>query len=112
MIRIVANWFLNALALYLVTYIVPGVRVDGFGAALWAIIIISFLNAIIRPVLIILTLPITILTLGLFVFIINALLLLLAGSITPGFHVYGLGSALIGSIVLTLITMLFQRLVK
>lgn len=112
MIKTIANWVLNALALYIVASIVPGIRIEGFGVALWAIIIISLLNAIVRPILIVLTLPITILTLGLFVFIINALLLLFAGSITPGFHVAGLGSALIGSIVLTLITMIFHNLVK
>ena len=112
MIKLIANWFLNALALYVVAYIVPGVHLDNFQAALIASIVIGFLNAIVKPILLLLTLPVTILTLGLFVFVINALMLLLAGSITPGFRVDGLVTAMIGSILLTVVTMIFNSLVK
>lgn len=112
MFKLIANWFLNALALYVVSRIVPGIVIESISAALIAIVVISLLNAVIKPILIILTLPVTILTLGLFVFVINAFLLLLAGSITPGFHVNGFGTAIIGSIVFTIVTMIFNKLVK
>lgn len=112
MIKIIANWFLNALALYVVASIIPGVKIDSFTAALIASVVIGFLNAVVKPILLLLTLPVTIVTLGLFVFVVNALLLLVAGSITPGFHVDGFMTAIIGSILLTVVTMIFNALVK
>jgi putative membrane protein len=108
MISVLLRWFLNALALFLVSKMVPGVILEDFSAALVAIIIISLLNILIKPILILLTLPITILTLGLFTVIINAVLLLLAGAITPGFGVDGFGAALVGSILFTVISMLLR----
>lgn len=112
MVRMIADWLLHALALYIVALIVPGIQLEGFGTALLAVIIIGLLNALVKPILILLTLPINILTLGLFTFIINAVLLLLAGAIVPGFHVDGLGAALLGSILLSLVTAIFHGLVK
>jgi len=112
MIPLIAKWFINALALYIVAYIIPGIHLTGFTSALIASVVIGFLNAIVKPVLFFLTLPVTIITLGLFVFIINAFLLLLAGSISPGFTVDGLGAALLGSILLTVVTMILHGLVK
>lgn len=112
MIKLLANWILNALALYVVAYFVPGVVIENFTAALVAIVVISLLNLTIKPILLLLTLPVTIISLGLFVFVINAVMLMLAGSITPGFHVMGFGTAIIGSVLLTIVTMFFNRLVK
>ncbi len=112
MIKVIANWILDAVALYVVAYLVPGIHLESFGAALVAIIIIGLLNAIVKPILVLLTLPVTILTLGLFVFIINALMLFVAGSITPGFRVDGFMTAIVGSLLLTVVTMIFHSLVK
>lgn len=101
----------NAVALYLVSLLVDGVVLSGFGAALIAVIIIALINTLIKPILIILTLPINILSLGLFTFVINALLLLLAGNLTPGFEIHGFGTALIASILLTIISTILHTLV-
>lgn len=110
MVQLLLRWFLNALALFLVSKLVPGVLLADFGAALIAIIIISLLNVFIKPILILLTLPITLITLGLFTVVINAALLLLAGSITPGFRVEGFVAALVGSILFTVLSMLLRSL--
>ena len=112
MIKIIANWILNALALFLVSRIISGIKLSDFWSALVAIAIIGLVNALIKPVLLILTFPITILTLGLFTFVINALMLLLAGSITPGFKVDGFGAAFFGSILLSIISTLLHSLVR
>lgn len=99
---------MNALSLYIVSNIVSGIHVKDFSTSLVASLIIGLINALIKPILILLTLPINILTLGLFTFILNACMLLLAGRVTPGFVVDGFGSALIGSILLSLVsTILF-----
>lgn len=112
MINLLVRWLINAVALFLVSRILPGFIVDDFAAAMIAVIIIGLVNALIKPILAILTLPINILTLGLFSFILNALLLLLASSMTPGFHIDGFGTALLGSILLSVVTMLLQSIVR
>ena len=112
MIKIIANWVLNALALFLVSRIITGIDLSDFWSALVAIAIIGLVNALIKPILHVLTFPITILTLGLFTFVINALMLLLAGSITPGFKVDGFGAAFFGSILLSIISTLLHSLVR
>ncbi len=112
MLTIVANWFLSALALYLVTRIVPGIKVDDFGSALIAVLVIGLVNALVKPLFIILTLPATILTLGLFLLVINALMLMLASSFSPGFRVEGFGTALVGSILFSIISSLLQSFVR
>jgi len=104
------RWVINALALMLVAYLVGGIHVQGFFSALVASALIGLLNAFLRPLLIILTLPLTILTLGLFAFVINALMLLLASSILAGFQVDGFGSALWGALLLTLVSWLIGAL--
>lgn len=106
----VIRWFVNALSLYIVANVIPGIAVRDFGAALVAAVVIGLVNALIKPVLVVLTLPITILTLGLFTFVINALLLKLAGSVTPGFTVASFGSAFVGSIVLSIVSTILTRL--
>ncbi len=110
--RIIANWFLNALALLIVSKIVPGIELRGFGAALVAVLVIGLVNALIKPILLILTLPITILTLGLFTFVLNALMLLLASNLVAGFRVDGFWTALVGSILLSLISTILHSFVQ
>src|SRR3989304_8895850 len=99
MFRLIANWIVNGLALYLVSRLVTGIHLDGFGSALVAVAVISLVNSLVKPVLFVLTLPITILSLGLFAFILNALMLLLASAITPGFKVDGLATAIVASLL-------------
>jgi putative membrane protein len=97
------TWLLTAIALMITAYIVPGFTVTSFVAALVAAIVLGLVNAIVKPLLVILTLPLTLVTLGLFLFVINAITILIAGAITPGFSVAGFVPALVGSIVLTLV---------
>jgi putative membrane protein len=99
MIHLLARWVVNAAALLLVAYIYPGVTVASFGAALIAALVLGLVNAVIRP------LPVTILTLGLFIFVINALLFWFVAEIVQGFRVTGFGAALVGSILYSLITL-------
>lgn len=112
MIKLLANWILNALALYLVSRLVQGIHLASFYSALIAILLIGFINTLVRPVLLLLTLPITILTLGLFTFVINALLFMFAGNLLGGFSVDGFWAALWGSILLSVITTLLHRLIS
>lgn len=97
------TWLVTAVSLFVTAYIVPGFTVTSFGAALLASVVLGLVNAIVKPILVILTLPLTILTLGLFLFVVNAITIWLAGALTPGFIVTGLLPALLGSIVLTLV---------
>lgn len=111
LIHAVLNWFLGALALWLVARIIPGIEVRDFGAALLATIVIAIVNTLIGPILKFFGLPFIILTLGLFLLVINAILLKLASLVTPGFRVRGFLSAVFGSIVLTILTYLLRHLV-
>ncbi len=106
MLSLLARWIVNAAALLLVAYLYPGVQVTTFFAALMAALALGLVNAIIRPILVILTLPVTILTLGLFIFVINALMFWLVAEVIKGFTVTGFFAALIGSILFSLITLL------
>jgi putative membrane protein len=101
--RMLLVWILGAVALYLVTLIVPGVSVNGYLSAFVAAIVLSFVNTLVKPVLIVLTLPVTIVTLGLFLFVLNALLFWAVGSLLPGFQVAGFWAALFGALVYSLI---------
>ena len=103
-------WIIITVAILLAAYLIPGIKVDSLGAAIIGAAILGLLNALIKPILIILTFPITLLTLGLFIFVINALLFWLAGSIIRGFSVRSFGSALLGSFVVTIITFIAQRI--
>jgi putative membrane protein len=105
MITLIARWLVNAAALLLVAYLYPGVHVDSFFAAAMAALVLGLVNAVVRPVLVLLTLPVTLLTLGLFLFVINALLFWLVAEIVQGFGVTGFGAALLGSILYSLITL-------
>lgn len=100
--KLILKWLLSAVALLLVAHLSIGVEVRGFGAALIAAFVIGLLNLLVRPILIVLTLPVTVLTLGLFLFIINALMFWAAASVLDGFHASGFGAALLGSLVYSL----------
>lgn len=98
------QWLVSGLAIIITAYLLPGVRVTGFFAALVTALILGLINAFIRPVLILLTLPLNILTLGLFTLVINALLIMLAAAIIPGFSVQGFWWALLFGLVLAVIS--------
>lgn len=111
--RMLLNWILSALAVWIVSRIVPGISVSGPVAALIAALVIGFINATIGAVLKILTFPLTLLTLGLFWLVINALMLKLASALlSPGFQVRTFTAAFLGAIVLSLVNMLLKWLVN
>ncbi len=97
--KIIVRWALLAAALLLVAYLYPGVTVAGFGSALIAAFVLGLLNTLVRPLLVLLTLPVTLLTLGLFLFVINALMFWAAASVLQGFGVTGFVAALVGSLL-------------
>lgn len=108
------TWVGTALALLITSKIVPGIIINGFVAALVAAVVIGLVNAIIRPILQILTFPITLISLGLFSFVINALTLWLASAITPGsdFQIQGFIAAFLGSIVLSIVSGIINQIVN
>ena len=97
-------WLINALALLVLPYVVPSVQVDGFVTALVAALVLGFVNTLLRPVLVLLTLPVTLVSLGLFIFVINGLLFWMVANLLDGFHVEGFGSAVLGAIVYAVIS--------
>jgi len=106
----IINWFISAVAIIIAAYLLPGVSVDGLLAALVVAIVLGFINAFLKPILIILTLPINVLTLGLFTLVINALLIMLASSIVPGFNVAGFWWAMLFGLVLFAVNWIFSSM--
>ncbi|MDM0115286.1 phage holin family protein [Variovorax sp. J22R133] len=106
--RLLFKWLLSALALLAVAYIYSGVQVVSFTSALIAAAVIGLLNMVVRPVLVVLTLPVTVVTLGLFLFVINALMFWAASGLLEGFHVNGFTAALIGSLIYSLLGLLID----
>lgn len=104
MMRLLIVWTINAVALLALPYVVPSVHVASLGTALLVALVLGLINALLRPLLILLTLPVTLLTLGLFIFVINALLFQLAAALVSGFAVGGFWSALFGSVAYSLIS--------
>jgi len=104
MAHILLGWLLNAVALLAVAYLLPSVHVDSFGAALVAALVLGLFNALVRPLLVLLTLPITLLTLGIFLLVINGLLFWAAGSMLDGFSVGGFWPGLFGALLYSLIS--------
>ena len=100
--KIIVRWLLLAAALLLVAQLDAGVEVKGFGAAMITALVLGLFNALLRPILVLLTLPVTVLTLGLFLFVINALMFYFAASVLEGFHVASFWAALLGSLLYTL----------
>jgi putative membrane protein len=110
MIRLLLAWLINAFALVAVAYLMPGISVASFATALVAALVLGLINAVVRPVLFLLTLPVTILTLGLFIFVLNGLLFWFVGSFIEGFVVAGFWPGVFGAIVFSLISWLLSAL--
>jgi putative membrane protein len=106
--RLLLHWIISALSLVIVAYLFPGIRLDGLGAAIVAPVVIGLANATLGVVLKIMTLPLTVLTLGLFWLVINALMVQLAAFVVPGFYVAGFWSAFFGAIVLSIVSMILR----
>ncbi len=109
--RLLLLWVLNAVALLAVTYLLPSIQVSGFGTALLAALVLGFINTLVRPVLALLTLPITMLTLGIFYLVLNGLLFWLASAFIPGFQVNGFASAFVGAILYGVIAWVLSALI-
>jgi putative membrane protein len=110
-LRLLLVWLINAVALIAVAYLMPSISVSSFGAALVAALVLGLVNAIVRPVLVLLTLPVTILTLGLFIFVLNGLLFWMVGSWLEGFNVGGFWAGVFGAIVFSLVSWALSALV-
>lgn len=108
MLKLIFKWLLSAAALLFTAYLYNGVQVQGFGAAMVAAAVIGLFNVILRPVLIVLTLPVTVITLGLFLFVINALMFWAASGVLDGFAVRGFGAALLGSLIYSAIGLVIE----
>ncbi|MBC7376663.1 MAG: phage holin family protein [Burkholderiaceae bacterium] len=106
--KLLVRWLLSAVALLAVAHLYSGVQVTSFTAALIAAFVIGLLNTIVRPVLVVLTLPVTVVTLGLFLFVINAFMFWAAASVLNGFHVSGFGAALLGSLIYSVLGMVID----
>ncbi len=106
--KVIVRWLLLAAALLLVATLYPGVQVASFGSAMVAALILGLLNTLLRPILVLLTLPVTVLTLGLFLFVINALMFYGAAALLDGFNVAGFGAALIGSVLYSLCSLVID----
>lgn len=110
--RLLITWLANAVALLALPYVFTGIRVASLGTALVAALVLGLVNTLIRPVLVVLTLPATLLTLGLFIFIINGLLFWFVGSFVRGFTVDGFWTAVFGAIVYSIISWALAALVR
>ena len=107
--KIILRWLLLAAALLLVAHLYPGVVIASFGSAMIAALVLGLLNTLLRPILVLLTLPVTVVTLGLFLFVINALMFYFAASMLQGFRVTGFTAALIGSLIYSLCGMVIDE---
>ena len=112
MLMLLLKWALSAVALLFVAYIAPGISIAGWTGAFIAALVLGLVNAVIRPILVVLTLPVTILTLGLFIFVINALMFWFVGSILQGFVVSGFTAALIGSLIYSVLSLIINAALK
>ena len=110
--KLILTWLLNAAALLTVAYLYKGVQVSSFKAALVAAFVIGLLNMVLRPVLVVLTLPVTMVTLGLFLFVINALMFWVAANVLDGFHVRSFGAALLGSLIYSAFGVIIDSVVE
>lgn len=102
MTRLILTWVLNSFALFFVMKLVPGIQIDQFSDLLIATLVLGLLNAVLRPIVLLLTLPVTILTLGLFTLVINGVMFYLAASLVDGFRVTGFGSAFVAALLFSL----------
>ena len=109
---IVIRWFFLTIAITSASYIISGIQVDGLLSALMAAAFLGFLNIFFRPLLLILTLPLNVLTFGLFTFVINALLLMMASGVIAGFHVRGFWAAVFGSLIISIINWILSTMIN
>ena len=112
LLHLIVGWIASALALWIVAQIIPGIRIRDFRAALVGTLVIAVVNAVFGPIVKFIAWPVTIVTLGLFLLVINAFLLKLASLFTPGFQVRGFLSAVVGSLILTLLTSVLRIMVS
>lgn len=110
--RFAVRLLVNAVAVFLAANLVPGIRVSGPGVAIVAGIILGFVNALIKPVLFVLTLPFTVITLGLFIFVVNAICLALVAWLVPGLTISGFGAAFVGALVISIVSWLLHALLE
>lgn len=106
--KLILKWLLSATALLLVAYLYSGVVVTSFTGALIAALVLGALNTVVRPILVLLTLPVTLVTVGLFLFVINALMFWAAASLVSGLNVTGFGAALIGSLIYSVLQLAIE----
>ncbi len=109
MLILIVHWLISALSLIIVAHLVPGFIVEGFGTALIAAVVVGFVNATLGFALKVVTLPLTVLSFGVFLFVVNALMLRFAASLVPGFVVQGFGPAFLGAIVLSLVNLVLRH---
>ncbi len=110
--RFLLHWLVTAIALGAAAYLVPGIHITSGPVLIIAALVLGFVNAIVRPVLVVLTLPLTVLTLGIFFFIVNGAAFGLAAALVPGFTVASLGSAILGAVVVALVSSVFSWLIR
>lgn len=106
------RWLMLTVAIMAAAYLLPGIEVSGFFSAFFAAAILGILNALLRPLLLLLTLPLNILTLGLFTFVINALMLMMVSGVISGFHIAGFWSAVFGSLIIGVISWLLTSMIN
>ncbi len=112
MLGILLRWLMTTIAVLMVPYVISGVKVSGVGTALLTAVSLGVLNSLVRPILILLTLPLTVVTLGFFILIINALLFQLAGAVVPGLHVESFWSAFFASIIVSLVSWIMNSAIS
>ncbi len=110
--KLLASWLINALALYVTDFIISGISFENWQTLFVAALVIGIINTLIKPVALLITLPITILTLGIFALIVNTAMLALAAQIVPGFNIAGFWSAFFGAIVLAIVSTFLQSMIK
>ena len=110
MFQFILTWIITALSLLITAYLVPGITIDGFQVAAIATLVMGLINAIVRPILLLFTLPLTILTLGLFLLVVNAISFSLVSYFTPGFTVNAFWDALFGSIILSIVSSFLNKI--
>jgi putative membrane protein len=108
--KLVLKWALNSFALFFVMKLIPGIQIDRFQNLLLATLVIGLLNVFLKPIIVLLTLPVTVMTLGLFTFVINGVIFYLAAQLVPGFHVAGFGSAFIAALLFSIFSFVLNML--
>lgn len=110
--KLLAEWLIRAFVLLITTYIVPGFKIDSFMTALMVAAVLGILNILLKPILVFFTLPATILTLGLFMFVINAILLMITSSLIKGFRIESFATAIFSSIVITIVSSILNAFIR